>query len=219
MDARHEGETTVTDLPGDRWLVSLTGEHDVSTADDLREKLRAIFRTGTTVVLMAAERYAQDNECEHFGVVSPTGSVADRLFAIAGVRRIFTTFETVEAAFDEFEVETTRDATTAQRWQQRQQRIVKNEQAFRDYNDRRLQHESVGPTDDEQPIPFVCECGDTNCIQALMITASEFTEAHSAPNRFLVLPGHIYNDVEHVVAEHESFAIVEKHPSAMNQAD
>jgi len=232
VNARHS-ETTVTDLPGDRWLVTLEGDHDLATADALREKLRAIFQTGTTVVidltattfidsstlavLMNAEQYANDQECEHVGVVVPKDSPADRLFGLVRAHRMFTIFQTVEEAFAFFESAHT-DSGANQRWQERKQRIVKNEQAFRDYNDRRLQHEPVDPTDDQEPIPFACECGDTDCIQALLVTAAEFTEAHSAPNRFIVKPGHVYHDVERVVADNDTFAIVEKHPAALREA-
>ena len=41
-------------------------------------------------------------------------------------------------------------------------------------------------------------------------TAAEFTEAHSAPNRFIVLPGHTFPDVERIVASHDRYEVVEK---------
>jgi hypothetical protein len=132
---------------------------------------------------------------------------------------MFTTFASVEEAFAYFESATdSSNAGGVARWWERRQRIVKNEQAFRDYNDRRLQHESVDETDDQEPIPFVCECGDKDCHQALVMTAAEFTEAHSAPNRFIVKPGHVYPDVERVISEENTFAVVEKQPSALKQA-
>jgi anti-sigma B factor antagonist len=235
MGANQQGETVVTDLPGDRWLVSLDGDHDLSTADDLLHKLRAIFRTGTTVVidltpttfidsstlgvLLDADRYAHEHDCDQVGIVLAKDTAAERLFALVGAHRMFTTFASVEEAFAYFESATdSSNAGGAARWWERRQRIVKNEQAFRDYNDRRLQHEAVDETDDQDPIPFVCECGDKDCHQALVMTAAEFTEAHSAPNRFIVKPGHVYPDVERVLAEEKTFAVVEKQPSALKQA-
>jgi anti-sigma B factor antagonist len=220
----------LTDLPGDRWLLTLEGEHDMSTADDLREKLRAVFRTGTALVidlsaatfvdsstlavLMEADRYADDHVGDQFGIVVRPNSAVERLFALTGVRRVFRIFDNVDDAFAAFEAEPSGEAA-AKRWQERKRRIVKNEKAFRDYNDRRLQHEPVEATDNRVPIPFVCECGDKECIEALVITAEDFTSAHSAPNRFLVRPGHVYHDVERVVEENDTFAVVEKHPRAM----
>lgn len=232
-DALQCGETHVSDLPGDRWLVTLTGEHDLSTAGDLREKLHGIFRTGTTVVvdltatrfidstvlgvLMEADRQAQADGCEHFAVVVQPETPPDRLFQMAGVQRCFTIFDSPGQAFAAFDAQAQEsEQAVAERRTARRQRIVKNEQAFRDYNDRRMQAESVDENDDLEQIPFVCECGDQDCIEALMTTAAEFTETHSAPNRFIVKPGHVYPDVEQVIADYDTFAIVEKHAATLN---
>jgi hypothetical protein len=95
-------------------------------------------------------------------------------------------------------------------WEARNARLVKNEEAFRQYNNRRMQLEPVEAEDDDEKIPFVCECGDFECVQALVTTAAGFTEAHSAPNRFIVLPGHVFPDVERIVASHDGFEVVEK---------
>lgn len=95
-------------------------------------------------------------------------------------------------------------------WDVRHARLVKNEESFREYNNRRLEREPVDADDDEELIPFVCECGDLACVAALLTTADAFTEAHSAPNRFIVLPGHVFEDVERVVAWHDGYQVVEK---------
>jgi anti-sigma B factor antagonist len=235
MDARQRGETVVTDLAGDRWLVSLEGEHDLSTADDLGEKLQAIFRTGTTVVidlstttfidsstlgvLIHADRYAHEHDCDNVGIVIRPDTPPERLFHLAGAHRILTTFASAEEAFAYFESTAgSTDTGAAAWWQQRKQRIVKNEQAFRDHNNRRLQQEPVDETDDQELIPFVCECGDNDCHQALVITAAQFSQAHSAPNLFIVKPGHVYPAVERIVAQEATFAVVEKQPAALTQA-
>jgi len=232
VDTPHS-EAIVTDLPGDRWLVTLEGDHDLATAEDLRTKLRAVFRTGTTVVidlspatfidsstlsvLLHADEVAREQQCDRVGLVVPRDSAADRLFALVRAHRMFTLFDTVEEAFGFFEsaADDPAEHSTVQRWNRRKQRIVKNEQAFRDYNNRRLQHETAA---DEEQIPFVCECGDENCTNALMVTGAEFIEAHSAPNRFIVKPGHVYHDVERVVSETDTYAVVEKHPALVRQA-
>ena len=51
-----------------------------------------------------------------------------------------------------------------------------------------------------------------------MITAADFTTAHSAPNLFIVKPGHVYPEVERVVRENGTFFVVEKQPAAIKQA-
>jgi hypothetical protein len=100
----------------------------------------------------------------------------------------------------------------------RRDRLVKNETAFRDYNNRRVEIEqqsvAVDAVDDDL-VPFVCECGSGDCIGALVVTVNEYEAAHSTPNRFLVKPGHVYPDVEFVAEQHEHYWVVEKHPGEM----
>jgi hypothetical protein len=96
----------------------------------------------------------------------------------------------------------------------RRDRLVKNEQAARAYNNRRLQFE----LDDDagaEPVPFLCECGDESCAEAMELTPDDFMSIHSAPNRFAVLPGHVLGEVEWVVETGERWWVVEKRPSAM----
>ncbi len=91
----------------------------------------------------------------------------------------------------------------------RLQRLRKNEQTFRDHNNRRVAFEerTVGP---HEPVPFVCECGDRDCIEGAELTVAEYTSAHSAPNRFTVKPAHVFPEVERVAERGERFWVVEK---------
>jgi hypothetical protein len=101
----------------------------------------------------------------------------------------------------------------------RRDRVVKNEIAFRDYNNRRVGFEQrvVGVEEDaeQEVVPFVCECGNADCISALTITVGEYEDAHSAPNQFIVRPNHFYPDVEDVTGRHEHYWVVEKRPDEM----
>jgi hypothetical protein len=98
----------------------------------------------------------------------------------------------------------------------RHERLVKNEQAARSYNNRRLQHELDGDAGPEsQVVPFLCECGDEHCADAMEMTAEEFMSIHSAPNRFAVLPSHVLGEVEWVVETGDRCWVVEKRPAAM----
>lgn len=96
----------------------------------------------------------------------------------------------------------------------RRDRLVKNELAFRDYNNRRVGFEqrAAATTDlaEEEVVPFVCECGNADCISAITVRVGEYEDAHRAPNRFVVRPGHFYPDVERVVEEYERYWVVEK---------
>jgi hypothetical protein len=95
-------------------------------------------------------------------------------------------------------------------WEARHARLVKNEESFREYNNRRMAQEPVDEDDDEEAIPFLCECGDFTCVKALVVTAAEFVDAHDAPNRFMIVPGHVFEDVERVVERHDEYEVVEK---------
>jgi hypothetical protein len=92
----------------------------------------------------------------------------------------------------------------------RRGRLVKNEQTFRDYNNRRVAFEEE-TAESAELVPFVCECGDPECIEAAELTVEDYTAAHSAPNLFTVKPGHIYPEVERIVETTDRFWVVEKH--------
>jgi hypothetical protein len=95
------------------------------------------------------------------------------------------------------------------------ERFVKNELAARTYNDRRVGFELRQGADDDETVPFVCECGDSACTAALELSPEEFFAAHDAPNRFTVRPGHVDGDVEWIVEKDDRYWVVEKKPSAM----
>ena len=91
----------------------------------------------------------------------------------------------------------------------RRERLLKNEQVFRDYNNRRVSFEQDADAGDEL-VPFVFECGDPECIEGMEMTVDDFEAAHSAPDRFSVKPGHVFPEVERVVESHDRFWLVEK---------
>ena len=91
----------------------------------------------------------------------------------------------------------------------RRERLLKNEQVFRDYNNRRVAFERDADATDEV-VPFVCECADPECIEGMELSIDDFMAAHSAPNRFAVKPGHVYPEGEQVLDTHDRFWVVEK---------
>ena len=173
-------DVIVEDLTVDRRLVTLQGEHDLSTAPVLRDQLEAVLRTGTAVVvdlsttpfidssiiaaLVDANQRTEASDEKRFGLVVAPETQPERLLGLVGLLRVMDVYRSVEAALAEFADD---DVISMKRWKERKQRIVKNEQEFRDYNNRRLQVEDVSPSDTEALLPFVCECGDTDCIETL----------------------------------------------------
>jgi hypothetical protein len=52
-------------------------------------------------------------------------------------------------------------------------------------------------------------------VGALTVTIEQYESTHSTPNRFVVKPGHVYEDVEFVAERHDHYWVVEKHPGEM----
>jgi anti-anti-sigma factor len=76
------------------WVVSLVGEHDVSTAPPLRRDLEAMSRTGTGIVLDLSEATFIDStiievivsrDGESFALVVPATGAISRLLDLVGI--------------------------------------------------------------------------------------------------------------------------------------
>jgi hypothetical protein len=89
-------------------------------------------------------------------------------------------------------------------------RAEKNEQAFKEHNERRARLEEAGGCPEEEPVPFACECDDPTCARAVELPLGEYERVVRPPDRFVVLPGHEDPTVEQVVEEHETFVVVSK---------
>ena len=57
---------------------------------------------------------------------------------------------------------------------------------------------------------IVCECADVQCLETVEIEPSQYAQVRESPRCFAVLPGHVYPDVERVVAEFHNYVVVEK---------
>jgi anti-sigma B factor antagonist len=113
------GTVTVDHLGREQWVVDVVGEHDLSTVDDLREWLDAIFATGTSVVvdlsaasfidasivseLVRAQRHADRGEDEQLAVVVPAGGFVARMFEMLGLDVVMSVFESRADALQAFE--------------------------------------------------------------------------------------------------------------------
>lgn len=89
-------------------------------------------------------------------------------------------------------------------------RAEKNEEAFKAHNERRAALEHAGGVPHDEPVPFVCECDDPACSQAVQLPLADYEHAAKRIDRFVVAPGHEDPTVEVVVAEHESYIVVSK---------
>jgi hypothetical protein len=87
---------------------------------------------------------------------------------------------------------------------ERARRIVKNEVLFREVNER------IEEISDGSRTEFLCECGDAECTQPMLLSLREYEELRAEPDRFAVLPGHEELDVEEVVERREGYLVVRK---------
>jgi hypothetical protein len=91
----------------------------------------------------------------------------------------------------------------------RRERVVKNEAAFREHNERRAALEmEVLP--DHEHLLLVCECGDATCYRGVEIGSREYADARARDDQFVVIPGHVFPEYEHVVHEAGSYMVVRK---------
>jgi len=95
----------------------------------------------------------------------------------------------------------------------REERIALNEAAFRQVNER---IEDLAESFDlkTQPLDFVCECGDANCMERLTMTRAEYEQLRSDAHQFAVHPGHEYSDIERVIARRKGYDVVVKSEGA-----
>jgi hypothetical protein len=63
---------------------------------------------------------------------------------------------------------------------------------------------------DPESLIVACECADPACVETLEIEAEQYAQIRADPTHFIVLPGHVYPEVERVIVEDARFQIVEK---------
>lgn len=88
-------------------------------------------------------------------------------------------------------------------------RAARNQALYREVNE---QIESLNEAFGEAlaaSSTWVCECADQDCAEPVEMTLGEYEQLRAHPNRFAVLPGHVYSEVERVVAERDGYVVVE----------
>lgn len=89
-------------------------------------------------------------------------------------------------------------------------RAARNQTLFREVNEKiEGLNESFEQTADAGS-SWLCECADEGCTEPVQMTLDEYEQLRAHPNRFAVLPGHVYPEVEYIVEEHEQYVVVAK---------
>jgi hypothetical protein len=88
-------------------------------------------------------------------------------------------------------------------------RKARNEALFREVNERiREAADRLGGARYEHD--FLCECFDARCRDHVRLTLEEYERVRAAGNRFVVAPGHIASEIEHVVTARADHVLIEK---------
>ena len=87
---------------------------------------------------------------------------------------------------------------------------ARNEALFRQVNERVRDVSQAFAALDPTPVDFVCECGNQDCTEPIALRLHEYEAVRAEPTHFFVVPGHVIPEIERVVAEHNSYVVVEK---------
>jgi hypothetical protein len=99
---------------------------------------------------------------------------------------------------------------------ERERKIGLNEALFREVNERigEVNRTFAAVTG---VIDVMCECGDTGCIERIVVEQPAYEAVRSEGAHFLVVPGHEIPDVETVVERHPTYYVVRKNAGAAEE--
>lgn len=92
---------------------------------------------------------------------------------------------------------------------ERSDRLARNETMFRSVNERVDEVVQPGP---QEEIDFLCECGDSECVEKVTLTREEYERVRADGTQFAIVPGHEIPEIEDVVLRADRFLVARKHP-------
>jgi hypothetical protein len=98
--------------------------------------------------------------------------------------------------------------------EERQARLGRNEALFRVINERMSELNETFAAVTAGKFEIVCECGDSACVQQILIPRAEDARVRTDPRLFVLSPGHEDASVEAVVQDDRgtAYLVVRKHP-------
>lgn len=90
-----------------------------------------------------------------------------------------------------------------------EERAARNEALFREVNEQ-MERLARRWSASAESAEFVCECGNAECSDHVELPLEEYERVRRNPRRFIVLPGHVMPELEHVVTQTARYVIVEK---------
>jgi hypothetical protein len=89
-----------------------------------------------------------------------------------------------------------------------QERLARSESFFRQVNER-IKDVADGLEGGDR-YEFLCECADASCADRIPLSTAEYEEIRSSPTKFVLAPGHVSREIEHVVDHEGDHVVVEK---------
>ena len=85
------------------------------------------------------------------------------------------------------------------------ERLARNQALYREVNER-IQDLAEG----EDMTEFVCECSNTDCMEFVALTNSQYERVRSDSAWFVIKPEHYISQIERVISQGAGYAVVEK---------
>ena len=61
-----------------------------------------------------------------------------------------------------------------------------------------------------EPVPFLCECADEDCLGRVELTPSQWEVVAAAPNHYVMIAGHQRSEREEIVGSIREYEIARK---------
>jgi hypothetical protein len=91
----------------------------------------------------------------------------------------------------------------------RELRREQNQLRFRQANERL--HDAVeDQVPESQPVPFLCECADDDCLGTVEAQLREWEAVAAKPNHYLIEAGHLRSEGEEVVGSVGEYEVARK---------
>jgi hypothetical protein len=87
------------------------------------------------------------------------------------------------------------------------ERLARNEAFFRDVNER---IRDVAERLEGETYDFLCECPDPACSTRIQLTLPEYEHIRANSTRFVLAPGHVDGEIEHVIEHGGDHLVVKK---------
>ena len=94
----------------------------------------------------------------------------------------------------------------------RAHKVAANQSRFRRSNERLERAAFSHRFELPDRLPFLCECADPSCFEAVMLSIAEYERVRAHPRQFLLVAGHedAESAYERIIEAEHGYAIVEK---------